>query len=166
MKSSKVFLGMAIAAAISVTSMQAGLWAAPAPKLAGPFEVKPQVVHRDAIAGTMTITQSATKVTGIKLDLDKPVYGRPSFASSEQWSATPGEGSAQQLVVAFKLQGPPHAWYFVFVGTSADGGLTENGSIYRVDATLPQIQAAAQAIIPAQPGTGWKAVGTATLKAQ
>jgi hypothetical protein len=166
MNKSKAGIGIAFALALAIGWQQAGgLWAAPSPTLKGPFQIKANFVHTSGISGQMTLSQANNKVTGVKLDLDKPVFGHSSFPSSEQWSATPGTGSAEQLVVAFRLQGPPHTFYFVFVGTSADGGLTESGSIFRVDAKLADIQAAAAQPLPAQP-TGWKEVGNATLKAQ
>jgi hypothetical protein len=138
-------------------------WANSSPALKGPFEITPHKVHQGSISGQMTLSMNNSVVTAVKLDLDKPVFGNSSFKSSEQWSGTPGTGSSQQLVLAFKLQGPPHPFYFVFVGTSADGGVTESGSIFRVDAKLSDIQAAAQMPLPAQP-SGWLEVGSATLK--
>jgi hypothetical protein len=154
-----------VAAAVTSVLAFGALWASPPSKLKGPFQITPHVVHQGSISGQMTLSQANDKVTGVKLDLDKPVFGTSSFSSSEQWSATPGTGSSQQLVVAFKLQGPPHTFYFVFVGTSADGGLTESGAIYRVDETLSNIQAQAASPLPSQP-TGWKEVGNVTLKAE
>ena len=154
-----------LAGAIAAVLMQSGLWAAPPAKLVGPMQLKPQIFHREPITGTLTLSQNGSGVNGVKIDLDKPLMGRSSYSSSEQWSGTNGAGSSQQFVVAYKLQGPPHAWYFVFVGASADGGQTESGPIFRVDAKLSDIQAQAQNPLPAQP-TGWKLVGSATLKAQ
>jgi hypothetical protein len=141
------------------------VWATPPVKYVGSFQVTPQEFHPDVISGQMILSLSGGQVSGVTMNLDKPVFGHSSLSSGEQWSGTPGEGSAQELVVAFKLLGPPHPWYFVFVGGSVDGGLTEQGTIYRADAKLSDIQATAQSPITSAPA-GWKSVGTATLKAQ
>ena len=137
---------------------------APLPKLQGDFQVHPEVGHPGAISGKISLVYDGVAITQVSLALDHPVYGRSSLVSSEQWVAPVVVVAPGQSVYAYKLIGPPHPWYFVLVGASSDGGVTVQGTIYRADSTLADIQKIALAPIVGVPAN-WKAVGSATMKA-
>src|SRR6185295_9803023 len=82
MKHSNFFKGTLLAGLI-VAGFQSGVLANSPPKLVGPMQLKPEIFHPDPITGTMTLTQSSSGVTGVKVDLDKPIMGRSSYSSSE-----------------------------------------------------------------------------------
>lgn len=147
----------------AVLALQSGAYAAATPNYQGEFQVDPKVEHTSPISGKMTLSFDGTTLTQVLLNLDQPVFGSSTFSSSEQWSAVAGIGSSSDLVVVFKLQGPPHTFYFVMTTSSPDGGVTLNGTIYRVNDTMADIQAIVTHNFSGAPSS-WDNVGDATLK--
>jgi hypothetical protein len=140
--------------------------AAGAPLYQGDFQLHPKVMHNDPITGKMSLIYDGDVLKDVRLMLDQPVFGYSNLGSSDRWATAVSTATADaQTVVAFRLQGPPHAWYFVAVVTSPDGGVTLNGTLYRADTKLKDIQKTAQAAIQSTP-TKWTAIGSVTLKKQ
>ena len=140
------------------------VFAAPVAKYSGDFTATPTAPHAGTMSGKMTALYDGPKIASVVLDLDQAIYGKKSYASKEQWVTTAGADASAQLVLVFRLQGPPHPWYFVFVGTSTDGGITLQGPVFGANSSLSDIQEVAKHPIVATPAR-WDAIGHATLKA-
>lgn len=139
--------------------------AASAPKFEGTFQLQPKVMHSGTISGKMDLLYDGANLTQVKLALDHPVFGLSAVSSSEQWASPLSVAASDaQTVYAFRLMGPPHPWYFVMVLTSSDGGQTLQGTIYRANCKLPDVQNTAKSPITALPA-GWSVIGNAVLKA-
>ncbi len=136
----------------------------PAPWVKGPFRIDPAVMHKDSITGQMNILFTDQVFFGVRLDLDKPVMGRNQYSSKEQsLFVVNRESGNQQVIVIFKLNGPVHKWYFVTV-THSNPGIEAafQGSIFRVDATLKEIEDAVKNGVDQMPAS-WKPVGSVNL---
>jgi len=141
------------------------VFAAGTPKYEGTFQLQPKVMHSGTISGKMDLLYSAADLTQVKLALDHPVFGMSNLVSSDQWSTPLSVAtSSAQTTFAFRLAGPPHTWYFVMALTSSDGGQTLQGTIYRANVTLSEIQNTAKAPITTLPAN-WSVIGSAVLKA-
>jgi hypothetical protein len=154
-----VWATIALAAAAAAPVLALG---APTAVFQGAFELNPTLGHPTKITGTLSVLHDAGALTGIQVDLDNPVFGKKQFPSKEQAEARPTVSGKGQLLLAYKLQGTPHKWYYVLVSDTADGGLTYAGQMYRAEETLEQIQARFTPGITEIPAA-WKARGTATL---
>lgn len=141
---------------------QAAAFASPG-KYDGTFEMDPKVAHKEKITGRMLLQYDDASLKAVKLTTDKPVFGKSVFPSTEQWSGGVATTANSPTVAAFKLQGPPHKWYYVLVAQTADGGGTLDGKLYKAASTLAEIQAAAKTSLNPIPTT-WKAMGSAILK--
>jgi hypothetical protein len=149
---------------ILMALMAGSAWAAPTAAFRGSFELNPTLGHPAKITGMLTDLHEGELFASVQVDLDNPVFGKKQFASKEHAEARPTVEGKAQLLLAYKLQGTPHKWYYVLVSETADGGLTFDGKLYRVEETLEQIQAAFAPGIRVVPAA-WKLKGTAILKA-
>ena len=139
--------------------------ASPAPTYEGSFQANPEPPHSGPISGKMSLLMNGSQLSEVDLSLDQPVFGSSAYASIEQWLGTAGSGAAPQTAVVFKLQGPPHTWYFVLIASSSDGGITLQGTLFSANATMQEIQAAVKNPASGTPAN-WQSIGSATLKKQ
>ena len=131
--------------------------------LKGRFELKPTLIHTSPITGVMTLTFDGDKVSAVQIGLDQPIHGSSDYRSNEQWSVQTLTNSANmQLGLAYKLEGPSHKWYFVWVGNSTDSKVSYSGNIYKVKEALADIQKKLTDGVSSDPAD-WKRVGAATL---
>lgn len=138
----------------------------PVLKLAGPFEMPAGGMHKEAMTGTTKLYFDADKLAKLEIIADKPIKGLKDIPSAEQYAYTKAlTADQEQLGVAFKLVGPPHSWYYVFVANTADQGKTYAGVYYKVKGAIADIETVLAAGVTADP-TGWKKIGTGTLAAQ
>lgn len=136
----------------------------PIAKFNGDFSVMPTVMHKTKITGKIALNYGDAGLANVAVTLDLPILGKTSFLSKEQYLVNTQPGGAYQMGAAWKLAGPSHKWYFVFVGGSPDNGQTVSGSVYRVDDTLENIQKILDAGVTADPAN-WKKLGDANFKA-
>lgn len=147
------------------TAVQNSL-AALAPKYVGDFEMKPEVVHKNAITGKMTLSTKDGAIVEVRMKLDQPVMGKTELGSSEQWSQVLAGLEPAQTFFVFKLQGTPHKYYFTFIATSVDGDNTLQGKLYRVNGTMNEIQALLKNGVPDPMPANMKVIGSAVVKSQ
>jgi hypothetical protein len=136
-------------------------FAAPTVKFKGSLAVEPNTIHKEGVKGQMDLVFEGDKFTKVDLKTEKPIFGKTQFASSEQAVFSRVIGDAAQMAVVFKLQGSPHKWFFVYIGTTVDSGETYLGKVHKVLNTMEVITTALTA---GQTPIEWKAVGTASLK--
>lgn len=133
-------------------------WAAPT-KYVGNFEIAGNAIHKQGVAGTMTLNIDGDTITQVVLKTTAPVFGQSEFASTEQAVFSNSTSNPPQMAVAFKLKGPPHKWYYLFVSTTTDGGKSYTGSFLKATGTLDDIKKA----LDAGTVTTYKQVGTSTV---
>lgn len=163
-----VFRFKSVAAALMLATFcyaQTGA-AALAPKYVGDFEMKPEVVHKNAITGKMTLTTKDGAIAEVRMKLDQPVMGKTELGSSEQWSQALASLQPAQTIFVFKLQGTPHKYYFTYVTTSVDGDNTLQGTLYRVNGTMNEVQALLKNGVPDPMPATMKIIGSAVVKSQ
>lgn len=135
----------------------------------GRFVINAEAFHKDVITGNIQLSFDVTDMTfekiftQVKLSLDKEVKTKFFLLSKEQAIVSKiNLDRSARLASAFKLDGPPHTWYFVFVAESLKFSPRFDGTFYKVRDTLENILAILNAetiVIPAE----WKNVGTVTL---
>lgn len=153
-------IALALFAAFFAVSAKAD----PVARYDGNFTITPLVMHTEPITGKLSVMYEKDALTQVRVKLDKSIMGKTDFVSTEQWiNEVAPTAIGQQVVLAFKLQGVPHKWYFVWVGTSTDGGVAYQGGIFKAKATLAEIQEALKSGSPTDPA-GYKKVGDAILK--
>jgi hypothetical protein len=140
-------------------------------RFTGTFEFEAKKPHKDNMTGSLQLLYKEVKkdeattyeLTSIFLKADKPVFGKTEFPSTEQNELQTVDDKGTHLALVFKLKGPPHKWYYVFVATSADEGKNFEGVFYRADNTVEDILKSLNA--GELPET-WKTEGKGTLAAQ
>lgn len=144
-------------------------------RFAGDFEFNATKPHKDGMKGSsadsLKLFYKETKkddavtyeLTSVFLKTDKPVFGKTEFPSTEQTELSTVDDKGTHLAVVFKLKGPPHKWYYVYVLTSTDEGKKFEGVFYRADNTVEDILKSLNA--GELPET-WKTEGKGTLAAQ
>ena len=138
----------------------------PVLKFSGPFEMPAGGMHKDAMVGVANLYFDAAVLAKVEMNPDKPIKGLKNIPSAEQHSYTRAmENGEEQLGVAFLLVGPPHKWFYVFVGNTADQGKTYTGSYFKVNSPIADIEAVLAAGVTADPA-GWKKIGKGSFLAQ
>ncbi len=140
-------------------------------RFVGTFEIEAKKPHKEAMTGELQLLYKEVKkddvttyeLSSVFLKADKPVYGKTEFPSTEQSELQTVDDKGAHLALVFKLKGPPHKWYYVFVATSADEGKNFEGVFYRADNTVEDILKSLNA--GELPET-WKTEGKGTLAAQ
>jgi hypothetical protein len=140
-------------------------------RFAGTFEFEANKPHKDGMKGSLKLLYKETKkdevisyeLTSVFLKSEKPVFGKTEFPSTEQTELSTVDDKGTHLAVVFKLKGPPHKWYYVYVLTSADEGKNFEGVFYRADNTVEDILKSLNA--GELPET-WKTEGKGSLAAQ
>ncbi|OGQ36213.1 MAG: hypothetical protein A3F16_04985 [Deltaproteobacteria bacterium RIFCSPHIGHO2_12_FULL_43_9] len=144
-------------------------WASTRVDFVGRFEITAETFHKDVVPGAIQLffeinDETAEKTfTQIKLSLDKEVKGNFFYLSKEQSLVSRiNQDRSAGLATAFKLDGPPHKWYYVFVTESSRFSPRFDGTFYKVKDELANILTLLNAetlVIPEE----WKNVGTVTL---
>ncbi|MCB9094680.1 MAG: hypothetical protein H6621_06385 [Halobacteriovoraceae bacterium] len=89
--------------------------------------------HGD-LTGVLRAYYTDGKVTKIEMEMDQEVMGSKSFDSTEAWSYD----SETQSALVYKLKGPTHKWYFVYLGEKESSG-SSAGNLYKVRETMDDI---------------------------
>ncbi len=136
-------------------------------KYEGDFKVTPAAGHSGAtISGVVTLLSADGIVFSEAIVTPSaPVYGKKEFRSDLIETFYLKAASSDHLGIIVKLKGAPHKWHFVAVLSSVDGGVTYQGSYYKVTEKLADIQAALTAATGV-PGATWKLLGDLVLKKQ
>ena len=130
----------------------------------GAFKITPEVTHRQSISGVMSLMSENGKFVGVDQKLDKAVFGMSDLSSSVQFMNIKELAAGTQLSVAYQLDGPPHEWFFVFVSTSIDGGLTYPGTFYKVDLSTKNMKTLISTGVSDPVPSDWKKIGEGILK--
>ena len=136
-------------------------WAAPTVKYTGTFSIQAAGAHNATLTGDMKLTFDGEQLTSVYVKPSKPIFGFAEFTSKEQYAFSNTASNPPQMAVIFKLKGPPHTWYYVFLFETKDEGKTFSGTVYKGDKTVEDIKKALDA------GTmnTFKTEGTASLVA-
>lgn len=126
----------------------------------GPFSIEAKIFHKVTITGNVAVTSTdGNNCSSIVMNTDQTVMTKNSFSSTEQKCVASVDNKLQGLI--FKLQGPPHKWYYVFIGAGEDA-TNYQGVWYKAANTMDEIEAILRqgnATIP----QGWKVVGSGSL---
>jgi len=110
-------------------------------KYQGSIVIPAQGPHSGGISGNIQILFDGNNLSSVVITPSTPVFGHSSFLSSEQAVYSETVGSSADLVVVFKLVGPPHPWRFVLVTSTTDQGKTyPKGVVYDVNETADAIK--------------------------
>jgi hypothetical protein len=129
-------------------------------KYQGSLTVAPNIIHKAGVRGNVDMIFDDEKISKVELKTEKAVFGKTHFTSSEQAVFSRVVPDGAQMAVVFKLQGAPHKWYFVYIGTTVDLGASYLGKLHSVSGSLETIAATLKA---GQTPSEWKDVGTASL---
>lgn len=135
-------------------------WGAPVIKYTGHFSIDPNVIHKDGVQCAVQLAFEGDILSKVQIKTEAVVYGRTDFPSVEQAMMSAVVANQADIAVIYRLQGPPHKWYFLYLASSSDLGKTYKGTVYKATASLSDIQATlVSGVLPAS----WMAVGTGTL---
>jgi hypothetical protein len=123
--------------------------------------VEPNTIHKEGVKGQVELVFEGDKLIKVDLKTEKPIFGKSLFSSSEQAVFSRIIPDAAEIAVVFKLQGAPHKWYFVYIGTTVDQGATYLGKLHKVANTMEGISSI---LTSGQTPADWKAVGSGSLK--
>ncbi|MEQ1877228.1 MAG: hypothetical protein ABL958_11315 [Bdellovibrionia bacterium] len=136
-------------------------FAVPTVKYNGSLTIVPNTIHKDGVKGQVDLVFEGENLLKVDMKTEKPVFGKSQFLSAEQAIFSRTVGEAAQIAVVFKLQGTPHKWYFVYIGTTVDQGATYAGKLHKVTNTMEGITTV---LTGGQTPSDWKIVGSGTLK--
>ncbi len=143
------------------------IWAEPTPWLSGPFQIGPAM--HPPISGKMTLLFEGKEFKTVQLDLDKPVRGSALYLSKQQVVFEIPKESGSQVALAYKLDGPPHRWYFVAIANSTPTIAIQSmysGAIYKVYAgSLAEVSEKIKNGVDQIPDD-WEVIGTVNLASQ
>ncbi|MBI2026961.1 MAG: hypothetical protein HYS98_04050 [Deltaproteobacteria bacterium] len=122
----------------------------------GKFLLEPKIMHNKPISGEMSLLFGSDKMSLVNLKLDEEVKGKDNYQSKEQEFFRIEAADLNQVIVVFKLDGPPHKWYFV--GVANKGEDIFDGTFYKVKSKLEDIVKEVGSGIREIP-TQWKKVG-------
>lgn len=137
--------------------------------LSGDVTIEPKAMHPGPVKGHLKAVFADDALASLSLKLDKPIMGKVDFPAVEQWFGKVSTGQSTQLALAFRLFGPPHGWYFVFVGSSSEG-IVFDGKIYKVRDSFESIKSTLKSGVPETADgkpkvpSNWRAIGTSSLK--
>ncbi len=129
----------------------------------GGFILNPAVMHKGPVTGVISLLFEGSTFNLVQMDLDKPIMGQKTFLSKEQNMITVNrEGLPAQISVIYKLERPPHKWYFVLIANATEQENIFAGNFYKVPLTMDEILNLVKDGIDTIPDT-WKHVGTTSL---
>ncbi|HEX4922553.1 MAG TPA: hypothetical protein VFV50_00635 [Bdellovibrionales bacterium] len=130
-------------------------------KYTGEMETIAGAPHNDGVKGQVKVFFDEMSFTQLVLTTTKPVFGKTEFPSTEQKAFFREASGVTQLALVFKLKGPPHKWYYVYMGETSDQGATYAGKILKAPNTMDQIgESLAAGNIP----QAWSNEGSMSLK--
>jgi hypothetical protein len=135
-----------------------------APKYSGEFQFDPKGGHSGAITGTLTLASSdEAQFSEVVLVPSAPVFGKKELRSDTLLTHYIVDGSPDRLAAIMSLKGTPHKWFFVWLLTSEDGGITYQATFYKVAGNVEDIlkEVAKAELLPIET---WKPVGEGVVK--
>ena len=120
-------------------------------------------IHKGPVTGVISLLFEGSTFSLVQVDLDKPILGQKTFLSKEHnMVSVDRPGLPSQISVIYKLERPPHKWYFVLIANATEQGNIFAGNFYKVPLTMEEILNLVKDGIDTIPDT-WKHVGTTSL---